>query len=73
MSTRGTTVRKVRVHDDTWTLGKAKAHNEGTDLSTVIREAVDAFLSAPPREWGPSDRGRALRPSEAVLERLEDL
>ena len=68
---KGTTVRKVRMPDETWDPAEAKAAAEGTDRATVIREALEAFLTAPPRVWPTVEPGKASRPSQAVLEALE--
>ena len=51
MSGKGTPVRKVRMPDEVWDPGMVKAAAEGTTLSVVTREAVLAFLAAPPRTW----------------------
>jgi hypothetical protein len=71
MTTRGTTVRKVRMPDTVWDPAMVKAAAEGTTLSHVLRLAVEAFLAAPAQEWEPGAPGKALRPSEAVLVVLE--
>lgn len=68
---KGTTVRKVRMPDETWDPAGDKAAAEGTDRATVLRVALDAFLVAPPREWPRLEPGKASRTPEAVLEALE--
>jgi hypothetical protein len=68
---KGTTVRKVRMPDETWDPAEAKARAEGTDRATVLRVALEDFLQAPPREWPRVEPGKAARPSQAVLEHLD--
>lgn len=68
---RGTTVRKVRIPDETWDPAKAKADDEGTDRATVLRVALEEFLTAPPRDWPTLEPGKASRASDALLEHLE--
>lgn len=37
--------RPVRVEDELWARAKAKARNEGTTVSEVIREALRQYVS----------------------------
>jgi len=59
MSTKGTTVRKVRLDDDVWEPARAKAEAEGTDRSTVVRVLLEGFLAAPARDWPQGGPGKA--------------
>ena len=68
---KGTTVRKVRIPDESWDPAADKAAAEGTDRATVLRVALDEFLVAPPRAWPTLEPGKPSRTSEAVLEALE--
>jgi len=64
MPTKGTTVRKVRVPDETWDPAEVKATAEGTDRSTVVRVALEDFLAAPARDWPQGGPGKP-KPAEA--------
>lgn len=68
---KGTTVRKVRIPDESWDPAADKAAAEGTDRATVLRVALDEFLTAPPREWPTLEPGKASRTPQAVLEHLD--
>ena len=35
--------RNVRVHDDVWAAAKAKAAEEGTDVTAVVVAALEAY------------------------------
>lgn len=41
--------RMVRVEDELWQAARAKAADEGTTVSVVIRDALRAFLDEPSR------------------------
>lgn len=58
MSTKGTTVRKVRLDDEVWDPAKVKADAEGTDRSTVVRVLLEEWLAAPPRSWPQGGPGK---------------
>lgn len=40
-------VRPVRVEDALWSAAKAKAHEEGTTVSAVVRAALERFVNQP--------------------------
>lgn len=43
---RGTTLRNVRIDDERWEALRAAAQEQGTDASKVIRDLIDAYISA---------------------------
>ena len=40
-----TPLRNFRLDNETWQRLKDRAHNEGTDASTIIRELITRYLS----------------------------
>ncbi|MFJ4288028.1 ribbon-helix-helix protein, CopG family [Paenarthrobacter nicotinovorans] len=42
---KGTKVRTVRIDDALWEAAQAKAQADGTNLSEVIRECLQAWLN----------------------------
>jgi hypothetical protein len=44
MPSKGTIHRTVRVPDEIWLPAKAKADEEGRNLSDIIREALRSYL-----------------------------
>lgn len=44
MAPPGTRLRNLRVDDDLWLAAKARAEEEGTDLSSVIRSFLRAYV-----------------------------
>lgn len=42
---KGTTIRGIRVSDELWDAAKAKADQEGRNLSEIIREALQAYVT----------------------------
>lgn len=49
----GTPRRTIRVPNDLWDAAHAKAVEEGTDLSTVLRDALNRYLRAKPKPPSP--------------------
>ncbi len=45
-----TPARNVRIPDELWDAAKARAELEGTDVSAVIRAALQRFVTRPPRQ-----------------------
>lgn len=41
---KGTPRRTIRVPDDVWDPAIEKAHSEGTDVSTVIRDRLTEYI-----------------------------
>lgn len=53
MTTRGTTHRTIRIDDGLWEAAKAKAEEEGRNLSEIIREALREYAETPSRNGPP--------------------
>ena len=45
---RGTTIRNVRVPDDLWDAALARAEEQGTSVSEVIRQCLEAWIAKKP-------------------------
>jgi len=46
---KGTTIRGIRIPDELWDAARGKASADGRNISEVIREALESYVSdAPP-------------------------
>lgn len=54
---RGTKIRGIRVDEDVWGPAKRRADADGTDLSTVIRDALKAYGRGDACRWTKPKKG----------------
>lgn len=66
---RGTTLRNIRIDDETWAAVKAKAAEEGIDASTAIRRLIEAWLMQQPSTRGGQAASDGMRPQPAEAPR----
>jgi len=59
--------RTIRVPDSLWEPAAAKAEEEGTELSVVLRRGLEGFLKAKPKKW--DDDATAAR--NPIVEKVE--
>lgn len=55
MPTKGTPVRTVRIPDELWDAARAKAEAEGRKVGVVIVEALQRYITRPPRQQRRAD------------------
>jgi hypothetical protein len=48
---KGTPTKKFRIEDELWDAAQAKKDTSGPDVSTVLREAIKAWLGHPDAQY----------------------